>query len=96
MSDLALGVPSPVSKKHALAAESPAPVSRKIALSEDSLAPISKKHALAAESHPMVWKSSDLVVASLYFDFRTLYPPKRPLFAVQTTLTQAFRTLAFT
>lgn len=82
MSDLALGVRSPVLRKNALAAESPAPVSG--------------KNALAKVSHPKVFFRPALFVATISFDLGTPYPPKRTLSVFQTALTQAFRTLAFT
>ena len=96
MSDLALGVPSPVSKKYALAAESPAPALRKNALAAESPAPVSGKNALAKVSHPKVFIRPALFVATISFDFRTSDPTKRPLSAVQTSITQAFRRIAFT
>ena len=77
-----MGIPSPISKKNALAAESPTPVWGKI--------------ALAKLSHPKVWIGPALVAATISFDFRTSNPTKRPPSAVQTTIAQAFRRLAFT
>ena len=77
-----MGIPSPISKKNALAAESPTPVWGKI--------------ALAKLSHPKFWRRPALFVATISFDFRTSNPTKRPPSAVQTTIAQAFRRLAFT
>ena len=93
-----MGVPSCVSRKHALAAESPASVSINHALAAESPASVSMNHALVAESPQKDWMRHAHVidVASFFFDFQNSSCSTNTTFSNVQTTSQAFRTLVFT